>query len=121
MAIAAVAGGSKSTNHPTVSGVQTSSSNMAHPPQADVNPGWTLGSPDFADYATITGSVTNHSSKTSSYTLHFDLIGANGVRLDDTTAIVNEVQPGQTANFETMPAHATGAHAVLTTVDRNGF
>ena len=119
--ISAVANGAKSTTHPVVSGVQTQSNNETHPPQADVNPGWTLASEGFDNYAKVTGTVTNHSSKTSTYTLHFDLIGSNGVRLDDTTAIVNEVQPGQTANFETFPVQAAGAHATLTTVDRMGF
>jgi hypothetical protein len=113
----------KASHHPVVSGVQTQSNNQAHPPQADVNPGWVQGPTDLGGgWDQITGSVTNHSSKTSSYTLHFDLVGANGVRVDDTTAWVNEVQPGQTANFQSGPVQETaGAHATLTTVDRMGF
>jgi hypothetical protein len=119
--ITAVASAAKTTTHPTVAGVQTNSLNTSHPPQADVNPGWTLVSEGFGSYWKITGTVTNHSSKVSTYTLHFDLTDASGVRVTDTVAVVNEVQAGQTANFESLPFQATNAHATLTKADRYGF
>lgn len=72
----------------------------------------------------VTGTVTNHSSKTSTYILHFDFVDSNGLRVTDAVGLVNEVQPGQTANFDAQGFQANptpGLQCKLTKVDRNGF
>lgn len=117
-------GNSASDSSPSApaSGIATSSNNTSHPPQADVDEGWKCTSDDVGMKAT--GTVTNHSSKTSTYTIHFDFTDSTtGVRAGDAEAIVNEVQSGQTASFEaTSFTNASGSFkCALTSVDRNGF
>lgn len=58
-------------------------------------------------------SVTNHSSKTSDYTINWQAVNANGTRVANSTELLTNVKPGQTAT-DAMPTTIPNAQATVT-------
>jgi hypothetical protein len=69
-----------------------------HPALADIDQTTKTCAIDDADYLTYGGTLTNHSSGTSDYTIHVDFV-ANGIRVADGVTFVNHVASGQTAQW----------------------
>src|SRR5688572_27540331 len=65
----------------------------AHPAKRDVDSGWTCTLDD--DVVRASGTVTNHSSKTSSYLLEVDFL-VDGERVASRSTGIDEVDPGET-------------------------
>jgi uncharacterized protein DUF4190 len=106
ISIAAIAGSSSdddtssdTTAAATDDGPETDSGNTEHPPPADIN-----GEPDCTTDPALgpiaRGTLTNHSSELSGYMISVDFEDGTGTRVAAGTAIVNNVQAGQTANWE---------------------
>ncbi len=77
-------------------GVVSTSTNTTHPPAADI----TVKTCTLSyGMATATGVIVNHTSKASDYDVHIGFM-KNGVRVDDGYDMQNDVQPGQTVNFQ---------------------
>ena len=67
-----------------------------NPPQDDVDPGWTCS--DEGALVRSSGSVTNHSSKTSFYLVTVTF-SSNGERLGSATTSVDDVDADETADL----------------------
>lgn len=99
VAVAAAGGGGSSDNKASSSnnnGTLTSSDNGAHPPQKDVTfvpQSCTVDSTTNWPKAKV--KVTNHSSKTSDYSIQVVFKDASGVRVSDGAAIPTNVKPGE--------------------------
>jgi hypothetical protein len=70
----------------------------AHPPMDDVDPAWTC-STEADGVVRATGSVTNHSSKSSFYIVTIDF-AISGRSFGSATSTVDEVAPGETVVLE---------------------
>jgi hypothetical protein len=88
-----------------------------HPPGDDVDAGWTCQVDD--DVARASGTVTNHSSKTSFYIVETEF-RVDGNLVDRRSATVDEVEPGETARIEMVSSNVVGddVTCALTRVDR---
>jgi uncharacterized protein DUF4190 len=111
ISIAAIAGSSSSDDDDTSTGTtaanettaddgpETDSNNTDNPPPADIN-----GEPDCTTDPALgpiaRGTLTNHSSGLSGYLISVGFLDAAGTRVAEGTAIVNNVQADQTANWE---------------------
>ena len=70
-----------------------------HPARSDVDAGWTCGVDDGVVRAS--GTITNHSSKTSFYIVETDF-RLDGNVVDHRSTTVDRVEPGETARVETV-------------------
>lgn len=127
--IAASAGGSSdsgdddtaSGDDGTPSGIETNSGNEENAPPDDIDDGWKC-EVDSLGQVQATGTLTNHSSETSSYsiTVSFNEKGTN-TRFGDGTAFVNSVRAGEKATWEAITFDeppAAGFTCEITEVDR---
>jgi len=85
--------------------VETDSDNEAHPPPADINSDFAC-SRDALGFVVAGGTVTNHSSETSTYSI-FVVFEQGGVRLNDARAYVADLQAGQTARWQATALSST--------------
>jgi hypothetical protein len=101
---AGIAGGSNSSTSSGGSGNSGVSSGLgANDASGDVTD-VQIGSPDILGLRSVTLQVTNHSSKRSDYVIDLSVESADGAtQYDTTTALVNNVEPGQTANPDAFP------------------
>lgn len=77
----------------------------AHPPANDVDSSWSCINED--GLARASGTITNHSSKTSFYQLDIEF-RVNGETVDERGASVDGVEPGETATVEVVSDDAHG-------------
>jgi hypothetical protein len=87
------------TAGPPTSGPETISDNTTHPPQDDLN-GDTACSVEGFRGVLAKGTLTNHSSKTSSYTIHVSFNDDAGVRFAEATAFHNDVRAGESVQWD---------------------
>lgn len=71
------------------------SSNQTNPPEADL----TVNSCDVSEGGLVTADVQilNHSSKQSNYLVSINVLDGDGTKVGEANAVVNHVDPGQTA------------------------
>lgn len=81
------------------SGPETVSDNTTHPPQADLN-GDTECTLDELGSVAAKGTLTNHSSQTSAYTLQVSFNDEAGVRFAEAPVIHNDVRAGETVRWD---------------------
>ena len=94
--IASASSNANKTSPKNNGGVITNSDNGSHPPQQDVAvSGCSI---DELGFPTATGTIVNHSSKTSDYELSVNFL-KGGVHVSDGADFVNNVAPGQTATW----------------------
>lgn len=86
------------TDTPT-RGPESISDNASNPPQADVN-GDTECAVDDLGWVVASGSLTNHSSQTSSYTIHVSFNDGAAVRFAEAPAFHNDVRAGETVRWD---------------------
>lgn len=83
----------------------------------------TIGScaKDEVGWTAITGTATNSSSKRSDYFFEIVVEDAAGTQVGTADGFVENVEPGQTANWEasTLADHVDGATCRLANVERN--
>jgi hypothetical protein len=87
------------TAPPAASIPESISDNSTNPPQADLN-GDTecvLGS---LGWVTAQGTLTNHSSETSSYMIHVSFNDEAGVRFAEAPTVHNDVRAGETVRWD---------------------
>jgi hypothetical protein len=92
------------TAGPPTSGPETISDNTAHPPQDDLN-GDTACSLDRFGEVLANGTLTNRSSRTSSYMIHVSFNDDAGVRFAERTAFHNDVRAGEVVRWDA-PGHS---------------
>lgn len=81
------------------SGPESVSDNETHPPQADLN-GDTECTLDELGSVVAKGTLTNHSSKTSSYMMQLSFNDAAGVRFAEAPVFHSDVRAGETVRWE---------------------
>lgn len=86
------------TGTPT-SGPESISDNASNPPQADLN-GDTECAVDDLGWVTARGTLTNHSSQTSSYIIHLSFNDGAAVRFAEAPAFHNDVRAGETVRWD---------------------
>ncbi|MFN0091656.1 MAG: hypothetical protein ACKVWR_15515 [Acidimicrobiales bacterium] len=109
------------TAAPVTTGVPTKSANKANSPGEDV----TVGGCDHQAVFSVasvraSGTAVNHSSKRSNYMIEL-AYEMNGVLVKTSTAFVNNVDPGQTAAWDTVflgEGLAAGGECVVKEVNR---
>ena len=97
--LVAVNSGSKSTSTSTPSGSTSplsGSNNTAHPPAADVTVTSCRVDPS-TNWPAARLEITNHSSKTSNYTVQVQFLNSSGTRVADGLAAASNVAPGERA------------------------
>jgi hypothetical protein len=101
------------------SGTETNSGNDENPPPDDINDDLAC-STQAGVGPTASGTLTNHSSGTSGYIISVGFVDEAGTRVADGTAIVNNIQAGQTATWEapSLSDGTTYATCEITNVDR---
>lgn len=119
---AAVGGGSNSNGSTSTKqngGVSTLSNNDSHPPQADAE--LTVCAPaQFLNYPQATVKVTNHSTGRSDYMVEVKFIDPTNTVVGTGTAIMNNVDPGQSAIDTAGAVSSNAAHFTcqISSVDR---
>jgi hypothetical protein len=96
------------TAPPTTSIPESISDNTTNPPQADLN-GDTQCVLDEIGWVTAQGTLTNNSSKTSSYTIHVSFNDEAGIRFHEASAFHNDVRASETVRWEAFPPHRAPA------------
>lgn len=81
------------------SGPETVSDNTVHPPQADLNDD-TECALDQLGGVMARGTLTNHSSQTSSYMIHVSFNDEAGVRFAEAPVFHNDVRAGETVRWD---------------------
>jgi hypothetical protein len=89
----------RTTGTPT-SGPESISDNASNPPQADLNGDTECTVDDFGGVV-AKGTLTNNSSKTSSYMIQVSFNDAAGVRFAEAPAFYNDVRAGETVLWDT--------------------
>ena len=77
----------------------------AHPPRNDIDSSWSCTTED--GLARASGTITNHSSKTSFYQLDVEF-RVDGETVDERGASVDGVDPGETTTVEVVSDEAHG-------------
>jgi Domain of unknown function (DUF4190) len=91
--------GTTEAGQTTEDGPETDSNNEENPPPEDINDD-TSCTTEAGLGPVARGTLTNHSSGLSGYLISVGFLDAAGTRVAEGTAIVNNVQAGQTANWE---------------------
>lgn len=88
-----------------------------HPPRDDLDPGWSCNVEP--DVVRASGTITNHSSKTSFYIIETEFRFGGHV-VDRTTTSIDGVEPGETARVESVSADVVDDDVTchVTSVDR---
>ncbi len=106
------------TTVPSNAGPITNSDNIEHPPPDDVQLGECTGN-DFGG-PTATGTLTNHTSKQSHYSINVNFTDAAGVIIAQGWAYVSNIPPGASATWEAMSfdMDAVAASCAVAEVER---
>jgi hypothetical protein len=90
----------------------------ANPPLDDIDTGWACA-PDPTGGVRAVGTVTNHSSTTSFYVIEIAIERGDEV-LDEDSATIDEVAPGETARVDARVSDldGSGASCTVTGVER---
>lgn len=88
---------SESTSDRQDVGPETASGNTSNPPQADLNSDIECVTDATTGWVSANGTLTNHSSETSSYMISVSFNDASGTRFEESTAFNNDVRSGETA------------------------
>lgn len=92
------------TAAPATSIPESVSDNTTNPPQADLN-GDTECTLDEIGWVTAQGTLTNHSSETSSYLIHVSFNDEAGIRFHEASAFHNDVRSSETVRWAAFPPH----------------
>ena len=89
----------------------------AHPPRNDVDAGWTCDVE--SDVVRASGTITNHSTKTSFYIIETEF-RLDGVMVDHRSTGIDDVEPGETARVEAVSSDVVDDDVTchVTTVER---
>jgi hypothetical protein len=100
------------------SGVDTNSGNTDNPPQDDVT--ITTCGANALDLIEVSGTIVNHSSKSSNYLIEVDVVAADGTVYGQGFAAVNALDGGARAEWQAITAaeQRDGATCRLRSVDR---
>jgi hypothetical protein len=92
-------------------------SETTHPPREDLDAGWTCDVD--ADVVRASGTITNHSSKTSFYIVETEFRFAGRV-VDHRSTSIDGVEPGETAHVEAISSDVVDEDVTchVTGVDR---
>ena len=118
--LVAVNSGSKSTTTSSGSSSPLSgSNNTAHPPAADVKVTSCTVDPS-TNWPAAKLEITNHSSKTSNYTVQVQFLNSSGIRVADALAAASNVSPGERAveTAQSLDVVSGNVTCNVTSVDR---
>jgi len=117
--LALAACSAEADTQPAGSGVDTESGNTEHPPPADVAITTCAPDPDVG-WILAAGTITNHTSKASTYFVQVEFVDANGIRYAEGITSSSTVAPGQAVEWEAsgLTEARAGGKCKLISVDR---